>query len=405
VESIKGHYYEYELPDVITGVNKLVDERKVNPDSMGVKGWSNGAIIATMLTVKHPDMFKVAAPGAGDVNWTSDYGNCRFGVSFDQSYFGGAPWDNTDGQIFNTAYIQKSPLFEMEKVRTPTIIFHGSEDRAVPRDQGWEYYRALQQIGEAPVRFLWFPDQPHGLQKVTHQSRKLEEELRWFDRHLFGTYKAENEAFKEGSPLADVFKKNDAEISNGLYGINQNDMLIPETVSVKEDSISIGRFEITNAQYAAYDDSHSYPAVQSNYPVTGISAKQAKAYTDWLSEQTGDTYRLPNTEEAEAIHKEAKKSAAKENTLNYWAGYDITMDEVPVLREKMDQLNHSLLKEVGSFKSLKIGEASLYDLGGNAAEYFSDGQTYGYSAVSFVDERGRLEKPPMAYTGFRVVKE
>jgi dipeptidyl aminopeptidase/acylaminoacyl peptidase len=33
-------------------------------------GWSNGATLAT-LTLKHPDMFKVAAPGAGDVNLTS----------------------------------------------------------------------------------------------------------------------------------------------------------------------------------------------------------------------------------------------------------------------------------------------------------------------------------------------
>ena len=74
---------------------------------MGTMGWSNGAIITTMLTVRYPDMFKVAAPGAGDVNWTSDYGTCRFGVSFDQTYFGGAPWDDTDGKFYNENYIIK----------------------------------------------------------------------------------------------------------------------------------------------------------------------------------------------------------------------------------------------------------------------------------------------------------
>ena len=42
-------------------------------NQMGVMGWSNGAIIATMLTVRHPEMFKVACPGAGDVNWTSGF--------------------------------------------------------------------------------------------------------------------------------------------------------------------------------------------------------------------------------------------------------------------------------------------------------------------------------------------
>ena len=408
VESIKGNYYEYELPDIMAGIDMLDQKGMIDRDSLGVKGWSNGAIITTMLTVKHPDVFKAAAPGAGDVNWTSDYGTCAFGVSFDQSYFGGAPWDDTDGKIYNSTYIQKSPLFEMEKVETPTIIFHGSEDRAVPRDQGWEYYRALQQIGKAPVRFLWFPGQPHSLQKITHQTRKMEEEIRWFDKYLFGTHKPENEAYKEESPIAELLQKDKAQTSDGRFGVMQNSVLIPETVSIKKDSTSIGRFEITNAQYAEFDNSHEYDQVRANYPVTGISQQQAQQYVSWLSEQTGQTYRLPNGKEAKELHKQARKVAEKENTLNYWAGYDITIDEVPEFRQKLANLDHTMLKEVGAYKSVKIGEAHVYDLGGNAAEWFTgsgNNSTYGYSAVSFVDERDETSNAPVEYTGFRVIKE
>jgi len=408
VESIKGHYYEYELPDIISGVEKLVKDGKVDPDSMGVKGWSNGAILTTMLTVKHPGMFKVAAPGAGDVNWTSDYGTCAFGVSFDQSYFGGAPWDNTNGQIFNETYVKKSPLFEMEKVKTPTIIFHGSKDRAVPRDQGWEYYRALQQIDKAPVRFLWFPDQPHGLQKITHQTRKMEEEIRWFDKYLFGTYKTENEAYKKESPITELLQKDKARTTEGLYGVMRNGLLIPETVTVKKDSIAIGRFEVTNAQFAEFDDRHEYPAVQANYPVTGISRDQIQQYIKWLNDHTNASYRLPNNKEAESFQEEARKVAPSENSLNYWAGYDITIDEVPEFRKKLKELDHTLLKEVGSYKGVKIGQAHIYDLGGNAAELFGQPDSnniYGYSAVSFVDERNEKATAPILYTGFRVIKE
>ncbi len=405
VESIKGHYYEYEVPDIVSGVNMLVEEGKVDPDSLGVKGWSNGAILTTMLTIQHPDMFKVAAPGAGDVNWTSDYGTCRFGVSFDQSYFGGAPWDNTDGKIYNSTYIQKSPLFEMEKVKTPTLIHHGSEDRAVPRDQGWEYYRALQQIGNAPVRFLWYPGQPHGLRKITHRSRKMEEEIRWFDTYLFGTHKAENEAFKKDSPLAEVLKKDRIAVTGGLYGKMSGTVLLPETVPVKKDSIAIGRFEVTNAQYAAFDETHSFPAVRANYPISGLSVREAREYAEWLSETTGGTYRLPTDKEAKRLHAKAEKSAASENTLNYWAGYDITLDEIPEFRKKVSELDRSLIREAGSYKGIEVGEALLFDLGGNVAEYNAEGGTYGYSAVSYVDDRGEAQKPPAEYTGFRIVKE
>jgi len=182
-------------------------------------------------------------------------------------------------------------------------------------------------------------------------------------------------------------------------------VLIPETVSIKEDSIAIGRFEVTNAQFAAYKNGHDYPAVRANYPATGITAEQARGYAEWLSELTGDTYRLPNTDEAESLHKQARKVAADENTLNYWAGYEITIDEVPELRQKMQNLRHSLLKEAGSYKGTKIGKALVYDLGGNAAEYHSDGSIYGYSAVSYVDERGEADQAPASYTGFRVIQE
>lgn len=409
VESIKGHYYEYEVPDIIAGIKMLDNKGLIDRDSMAVKGWSNGAILTTMLTVQYPNMFKAAAPGAGDVNWTSDYGTCQFGVQFDQSYFNGAPWDNTNGKIFNETYVLKSPLFSMEKVRTPTIIFHGSKDRKVPRDQGWEYYRALQQIDKAPVRFLWFPNQQHSLRKITHQKRKMMEEIRWFDTYLFGTYQPSNEAFKKESPIAALLKKVNVEkTANGFYGVIQNDILIPETVSIKEDSISIGRFEVTNAQFAAFDDNYNYPVLQANYPVTGLSLEQAKGYIKWLSEQTGEAYRLPNKEEAKKLNEQARKIATKENTLNYWAGYDITAYDVAEFRQKLTQIHHTLLKEVGSFNATKIGHAWIYDLGGNAAELYNgatSNPTYGYSAVSFVDAYSKISEAPDEYIGFRVIRE
>ena len=125
--------------------------------------------------------------------------------------------------------------------------------------------------------------------------------------------------------------------------------------------------------------------------------EDAIAYTEWLSSLTGNTYRLPNSGEATSLHKQAKKTAANENTLNYWAGYEITIDEVPEFREKMGELQHSLLKESGSYKGTKLGEALIYDLGGNASEYQEDGSSYGYSAVSYVDERGEAKKAPLEY--------
>lgn len=406
VESIKLNYYDLEMVDIINGINHLKEKGYIDMDKLGAMGWSNGAILTTMLTVRYPDMFKAAAPGAGDVNWTSDFGTCRFGVSFDQSYFGGTPWDNIEGKTYNPVYIEKSPLFEMEKVKTPTIIFHGSEDRAVPRDQGWEYYRALQQIAQAPVKFLWFPGQPHGLQKITHQLRKMNEEINWFDRYLFKTYDPINEAFKKDSPLAYRFVMDSVVTSDGMYGVTKDEVLIPEMVELGKDTISISRFEVTNAQYAAYANNYSYGSGKGDYPVTGLSEEQINGYISWLSDKTGKSYRLPNADEAKALQKEARKNYKQQNNLNYWAGYDITWDEIADFKQKLKDLQKPLLEPVGERKPVKVSGKWLYNIGGNVAEYYkADGKLkiYDYSAYDYVDpfDEGMINKSEKI--GFRIV--
>ena len=74
-----------------------------------------------------------------------------------------------------------------------------------------------------------------------------------------------------------------------------------------------------------------------------------------------------------------------------------------MLSQKVNSLTYSLLKPVGSNKSVKVGEAILYDLGGNVAEYSNTG-TYDYSAYDFADPYD--QKPVKSeHVGFRVVKE
>ncbi|MGB5190295.1 prolyl oligopeptidase family serine peptidase [Robiginitalea sp.] len=409
IESIKnGKYYSLEEVDLYNGIQHLKNQGLIDMEKLGIMGWSNGAILTTWMTLKYPDMFKVAAAGAGDINWTSDYGTCRFGVTFDQSYFGGAPWDDTNGKHYNEWYINYSPIFEIEKIKTPTIIFHGSEDRAVPRDQGWEYYRGLQQVGQAPVKFLWFPGQPHGLQKITHQLRKMKEELDWFDTYLFKDKKPENEAFKKDSPLAALLTMQTNLSEDGLIGNLQNGVLIPPTVSMGKDTIAIGTHEVTQAQYHAFTG-NSFDRLYANAPITGLDKSEINAYLSWLKEKTGATYRLPNAKEAKALHKKAREAYKDQNNLNHWAGYELTALDVPDLQGKLQEIRTPLIRNSGLHPMVKLKkEVMVYDLGGNAAEYYQDLsglKTYDYSAYDFVDPAAEEAISSPGHTGFRVVKE
>ncbi|MGQ9618601.1 MAG: S9 family peptidase [Candidatus Aminicenantia bacterium] len=412
VESIYGRYYELEVPDIISGVDYLIKRGLVDPERIGTQGWSNGSILSIALTVEYPERIKVALCGAGDVNWISDYGNCMFGPQFDDLYLGDSFFKKLD------LYIKKSPLFKMDKVITPTLILFGDKDKNVPTEQGFEHYRALQLLGKAPVRFVIFPGEPHGLRRLSHQRRKIEEELAWLEKYFFKKEEKRIKSLKEGSPLDIALKKDIKKDERGFYGVKINEILCPETV--EKGDIEIGKFEVTRAQFSeflsqnrdvdtknliGFKDGKFEPG-KENLPVSGIDLETAKKYCEWLSSRTGLKFRLPTEKE---MDEWLKKASGEENTLCYWAGYDLSIDEAEELEEKINELESKsgLILPVGSFPP---SFENIYDINGNLAEWCTvegkeDGKVKGLYARSICDKKSIYKVPPEKYIGFRVVVE
>jgi dipeptidyl aminopeptidase/acylaminoacyl peptidase len=403
VESICcGKYYDLETPDINAGVDFLIEKGFVDADKVATLGWSNGSILSTSLLVTYPDRYKVASVGAGDVEWISDWGNVVFGDSFDSYYFGKSPMEDPN------LYVRKSPFFKMDKVKAPVLIFHGTADTNVPPAQSWSYFRALQYYGNVPVKFVIFPGEPHGPRKLTHQMRKVEEEMAWFDKYFFKSTPEENEALKSGSPLDAALKTKNIARTGGDLGsafVNKGkSTVIPEVV--KRAEVEIGRFEVTRAQFTAFDKSYKADPGTENYPANGVSFDQAKAYTEWLSKLTGQTWRLPTDKEAAGWYD--KKDG--ENTLDYWAGYAPNPDDTNRLHQKVKEVggNAPLLKPAGSFPGQGQDDQELvFDLGGNVAEWVAladgKGKAEGGSADCPSDPRSSCA-PAAEYIGFRVVR-
>ncbi len=403
VESICcGNYYDLETPDINSGVDDLIQKGLVDPDRAATLGWSNGSILSTSLITTYPSRYKVASVGAGDVEWISDWGNVSFGDSFDSYYFGKSPMQDPE------LYIRKSPFFKLDKVQAPVLIFHGSADTNVPTSQSWSYFRALQYYGKVPVKFVVFPGEPHGPRKLSHQMRKLDEEMAWFDQYFFKANAPENEAVKAGSPLDTALRSKNAAHSGATYGATftskGKSVLIPDVV--KRGDLEIARFEVTRAQFSAFDKNYTFERGNENYPANGISLEQAQSYALWLSKLTGQTWRVPN--ETEMAGKYDNKDG--ENTLDYWAGYPPNPDDTLRLREKLKELPGPapLLKPVGSFAGQgEENEDLLFDLGGNVAEWVltadGKGKVMGGSADCPADTRSPCT-PAANYIGFRVVR-
>ncbi|HVM76367.1 MAG TPA: prolyl oligopeptidase family serine peptidase, partial [Candidatus Saccharimonadales bacterium] len=294
-------------------------------------------------------------------------------------------------------------------VQAPVLIFHGTADNQVPPAQSWSYFRVLQYYGKVPVKFVIFPGEPHGPRKLTHQLRKVDEELAWFDEYFFKSTPPENESIKAGSPLEAALRSRKIARVGAIYGQSFNankgkSVLIPEVVN--RGDLEISRFEITRAQFAAFNPGYKFDPGAENYPANNITFDQAKSYADWLSKLTGQSWRLPAEKEISPFLDKLDG----ENNLDYWAGYSPNPDDAKQLREKLKLLPGTapLLKPVGSFvPEGNETQEPLFDLNGNVAEWVlsSDGKSkiVGGSADCPADPRSACTPAP-EYIGFRVVR-
>jgi dipeptidyl aminopeptidase/acylaminoacyl peptidase len=166
-----------DFDDVMTGVDFAIDRGVAHPDSLAVKGWSYGGILGGW-TITQTDRFAAASLGAMVSDWPSEYG---VGFNYDVSlwYLGGNPWTNAEMWRERSAYVHA------DQVSTPTILFHGANDRTDTPGQSMNFHAALRLHG-VPNRFILFPREGHGIREPRHHRTRLVEEMRWLEQYVRG---------------------------------------------------------------------------------------------------------------------------------------------------------------------------------------------------------------------------
>ncbi len=146
---------EYE--DLMSGVDHVIDAGIVDPERMGVAGWSWGGVLAGWV-ITRTDRFKAASVGAGVSNWIGESGP---GFNWDISswHIGGKHWTNRD------EWRARSAINHVENVETPALFLHGGKDQTSSTNQSMVYFDALQERG-IPTRFIKFPRQGHGIRRT-----------------------------------------------------------------------------------------------------------------------------------------------------------------------------------------------------------------------------------------------
>ncbi len=189
---------------IIPGVKSLLARGFVDKERMGLQGQSWGGY-QTAFLVTRTNMFHAAMAGAAVSNMTSAYGGIRwesglarmFQYEHEQSRIGATLWQRPD------LFIENSPLFRADSVRTPLLMMNNDADGAVPWYQGIEFFNALRRL-DRPVWMLVYNGEAHNLVQRKNRKDLSIRMLGFFDHYLMG--KPAPPWMKEGLPAIDKGK-------------------------------------------------------------------------------------------------------------------------------------------------------------------------------------------------------
>ncbi len=160
-------------------------------------------------------------------------------------------------------------------------------------------------------------------------------------------------------------------VSGGTYTMgNNNDPLSPDQRpehQVRLGDFYVARYEVTFTDYDRFARATGRRLPDDNgwgrgeRPVIDVTWDDARAYSAWLSHETGATYRLPSEAEWEYLAGAGSRSF-------YWWGYDLGRDKANCFNcgSRWDGVRTA---PVGSFAANALG---LYDTAGNVAEWVED---------------------------------
>ncbi|NNE28020.1 MAG: S9 family peptidase [Saprospiraceae bacterium] len=196
---------------VMSGVDHMIKEGYIDEDKMALQGHSWGGYqVAYLLT--RTDRFVCAESGAPVVNMTSAYGGIRWWTGLSRMF----QYEKTQSRLGKTlwedpkAYLNNSPLFDLDKMKTPVLIMHNDADGHVPWYQGIEYFMALRRLGKK-AWFLNYPGEPHWPVKRQNREDFQTRMNQFFDHYLMD--KAKPMWMVEGVPPLEMGIEQGLELS------------------------------------------------------------------------------------------------------------------------------------------------------------------------------------------------
>jgi dipeptidyl aminopeptidase/acylaminoacyl peptidase len=169
-----------EFDDVVDAVDHLVQAGVADRAKVGITGGSYGGYATAWCSTYYSERFAAGVMFVGISDLVSKAGTTD---TPNEEYLVHArirPWQDWDRML------KRSPIFHVQKSRTPLLILDGKEDPRVHPSQSLMLYRYLNALDQAPVRLVLYPGEGHGNRFAAHRLDYNLRMIQWFEHYLKG---------------------------------------------------------------------------------------------------------------------------------------------------------------------------------------------------------------------------
>jgi dipeptidyl aminopeptidase/acylaminoacyl peptidase len=169
-----------EFDDLVDGVDHLVKMGLVDAKKVGITGGSYGGYATAWGATYYSERFAAGVMFVGVSDWISCSGTTD--IPHEMNLVHHRKWLWEDWNYF----LKSSPVYHVEKSKTPLLILHGKNDPRVHPSQSLELYRHLKVRGQAPVRLVLYPGEGHGNRRAASRLDYNLRLLQWMEHYLQG---------------------------------------------------------------------------------------------------------------------------------------------------------------------------------------------------------------------------
>ena len=178
-KAFEDHLYrsmgQIEVADQSTGAKWLAKQDFVDPDNMGVYGWSYGGYM-TLHMLAQTDLYKSGVAGAPVTDWS------LYDTAYTERYLG----DPNPGTANYTegAYENSSVFKYIDGLTEPVLLIHGMADDNVVFRHSIKLMDAMQTKNMHNLRIQTYPGEKHGFRKTENRIHRDRQILEFFSETL-----------------------------------------------------------------------------------------------------------------------------------------------------------------------------------------------------------------------------